>query len=154
MIKAKKIIRIAICIILAYIIGFEIFYYFKNNGNVILFVSNQSSQIDSVDIKILVDGREIVSDVFTSGNFHNYKEYSLKLTPILLHEIEVISEKAQVKMVTQVRFYFVNWILLDLWNEDTNFENSSNDNLQGVSDTKYEHHWFTIDRRLFPIVLM
>ncbi len=133
MIKVKKIIRIAIYIILAYVIGFETFYYFKNDGNVILFVSNQSSQIDSVDIKILIDGREIVSDVFTSGNFHNYKEYSLKLSPILLHEIEVVSEKAQVKMVTQVRFYFVNWILLDLWDEDTNFEDSSNDNIQQIA---------------------
>ena len=74
-----------------------------------------------------------MSDVFTSGNFHNYKEYSLKLSPILLHEIEVVSEKAQVKMVTQVRFYFVNWILLDLWDEDTNFEDSSNDNIQQIA---------------------
>ena len=87
----------------------------KNDGNVILFVSNQSSQIESVDIKILIDGREIVSDVFTSGNFHNYKEYSLKLSPILLYEIEVVSEKAQVKFYLKLLSEDVLQKQLQIW---------------------------------------
>lgn len=154
--KAKKIARIILYLVLVYIIGFETFYYFKNEGNVVMYVSNQSSQIDSVDIKILVDGKEIVNDVFSSGNFHNYKEYSLKLSPLLLHEIEILSEIAQVKMVIQTRFCFVNWILLDLWNEDPAFENSFRDDLSDITEIKHEYsiHWFTIDRRLYPIVLM
>jgi hypothetical protein len=35
-------------------------------------------------------------------------------------------------MVTQVRDYFVIWILLDLWVDDPNFEVSSNDNIQQI----------------------
>ena len=150
--KAKKAIRIIIYILIAYIIGFESFYYFKNNGNVILYVSNQSQQIDSIDIRILVDGDEIVNNVFFSGNFHNYKEYPVKLSPIFLHEIEIVSEKAKAKTVIQTRFYFVNWILIDFWSENINTNNDS----EGINNTGKNVYfsWFTIDRRLCPIVFM
>ncbi len=122
--KAKKIILITFYLLIVFIIGFEVFHYVKNGGNVILYVSNQSQQSDTVDIKVLVDGKEVVNDIFIAGNLHNYKEYPLKLSPIILHEIEVYSEKVHTKMVMQTRFYFVNWILLDLWNEEPDLQSN------------------------------
>lgn len=154
--KLKKIVRIIFYVLLIFIIGFEIFQYIKIDGNVMLYVSNQSSQVDTIDIKILIDGKEIINDTFVSGNFHNYKEYSLKLSPIVLHEIEVYSEKVHAKMVTQIRFCFVNWVLLDLWNEEPDLESVSSDGELDFLEVKKKKptYWFTIDRSLYPIIFM
>jgi len=154
--KIKKIALIIFCLLIIIIIGFEVFHYVKNGGNVILYVSNQSSLADTVDIKVLIDGKEVIHDTFLAENFHNYKEYPLKLSPIILHEIEVYSEKVQAKMVTQTRFYFVNWILLDLWNEEPDLQSDFSNGDINYIETKKENptYWFTIDRRLCPIVFM
>jgi hypothetical protein len=49
------------------------------NGNFILFVSNQSSYIDPVDIKVFIDGKLAVNQEFLSKGGHNWIEFQFQL---------------------------------------------------------------------------
>jgi hypothetical protein len=51
------------------------------DGDFVLYVSNQSFEIDPVDIVIEIDGEQIVDGEFEVGNQHNWKRYVLRLTP-------------------------------------------------------------------------
>jgi hypothetical protein len=50
-------------------------------GNFVLYVSNQSFEIDPVDIVIEVDGEQIIDGDFDVGSQHNWKRYVLWLSP-------------------------------------------------------------------------
>lgn len=50
-------------------------------GNFVLYVSNQSFEIDPVDIVIEIDGEQIIDGDFDVGNQHNWKRYVLRLSP-------------------------------------------------------------------------
>ena len=137
--RLKRIICVILLAIVLYLIGFEIFHYAKNRGNVILYLSNQSSQVDTVDIKVIVDGKEVVNDTFIAGNLHDFKEYPIKLRLFVTHEIEVYSDKLRVKTKNEVRFYFVNWMSINLWEEKR----------EGAPI-----YWFSISRSLRPLIFM
>ena len=51
------------------------------DGNFVLYVSNQSFELDPVDIVIEIDGEQIIDGEFEVGNQHNWKRYVLRLTP-------------------------------------------------------------------------
>lgn len=152
----RRIILLILASLLILVVGFESFHFSRNKGNVILYVSSQTSLIDTTDITLLVDGKEIFSDTFTTGNFHNYKEYSLKLSPLVLHEIVIYSEKAKAKLVYQTRLCFVNWVLLNLWDEGSNFEPTLKINDESYIETKKKSpmYWFTIEKRKTPVIFM
>jgi hypothetical protein len=68
------------------------------DDNVTLLVSNQSFDIDPVDIEISIDGQVIVQDEFdVQGDQlpqHNWQQYHLRLNDGL-HSLVVKSEKGQ-----------------------------------------------------------
>ena len=49
------------------------------NGNFILFVSNQSSEISLVDIRIYIDNELAVNQEFANKGGHNWIKYQFKL---------------------------------------------------------------------------
>ena len=49
------------------------------NGNVTVYVSNQSFDRDTVDIRVLIDGRPAVDDDFAVLNQHNWVEFRFSL---------------------------------------------------------------------------
>ena len=51
------------------------------DGNFVLYVSNQSFELDPVDIVIEIDGEQIIDGEFEVGNQHNWKRYVLRLSP-------------------------------------------------------------------------
>jgi ribosomal protein S2 len=137
--RLKKIIYVILLAIGLYLIGFEAFYYVKNKGNVIFYVSNQSALVDTVDIRVIVDGKEVINDTFIAGNLHNFKKYAIKLRPFSTHEIEVYSDKLHVKTKNEFRFYFVNWVSINFWDE---------------KQEDIPIFWFSVSRSLRPLVFM
>lgn len=145
----KKNYKIAGLFILLLVIvaTYEVFHYIKNDGNVILYVSNQSAHGDTIDIKIKIDGVKVVDELFIAGDIHDFRKQKLKLSPIVLHEIEIYSEKTRAKMVVYTRFFFVNWVVVDLWDDEII--------VRDLTDVKERPIcWFTLDRYLYPIVFM
>jgi len=60
------------------------------NGNFSLYVSNQSFEIDPVDMIVSIDGVRIVANHYTVGKQHTLIEYKLNLSPGD-HTIHVVS---------------------------------------------------------------
>lgn len=50
-------------------------------GNVVLYVTNQSFAAERVDIAIEVDGQPVFNQYFNVGSQHTYKQFILSLTP-------------------------------------------------------------------------
>jgi len=136
-----------------FLISYQLYHYYKNGGNVILYISNQSSNLETVDIKVLVNGKVLVCDIFPTENFHNYKKYPLKISPFVLHKIEVVSEKAQVKKEEQLRFFFMTWVMVDFWSDEIDSGDYSENGVKSQNKNLLLH-WFTIERWFCPIVLM
>ncbi len=61
-------------------------------GNFVLFVSNQSQEIDPVDLKVSIDGQVLVDKDFEAQGGHNYDRLVLRLSPGT-HTVIVCSEK-------------------------------------------------------------
>lgn len=51
------------------------------NGNVHLYVSDQSFAISPVDIKVFIDGDLVVNEKFEVGSQHSWQTFMLKLSP-------------------------------------------------------------------------
>lgn len=137
--RLKKIIYVILLAIVLYLIGFEVFYYVKNKGNVIFYVSNQSALVDTVDIRVIVDGKEVVNGTFIAGNLHNFEKHTIKLRPFSTHGIEVYSDKLHVKTKNEFRFYFVTWVSINFWDE---------------KQKNIPIYWFSVSRSLRPLIFM
>ena len=53
----------------------------STEGNFVLSVSNQSLEVNSVDIRVEVDGQLVCGGDFESGNLHQYQRFVLALGP-------------------------------------------------------------------------
>ena len=49
------------------------------NGNFTLYISNQSSNIDPVDIKVIIDGQIAVNQEFLNSGGHNWIKFQFQL---------------------------------------------------------------------------
>lgn len=67
------------------------------DGNVHLYVSNQSFAISPVDIKMFIDGELVVNGSFEVGSQHTIQEFVLKLSPGR-HKIVAESSKGHAKL--------------------------------------------------------
>jgi len=80
-----------------------------------LYVSNQSFEIDTVDINIYFDGNEYINEDFYVGNQHNWKEFNFKLSKGR-HNIEIKSLKGLAvfkdKFMLKKNKY---WAILNYW---------------------------------------
>jgi hypothetical protein len=75
----------------------------ESGTNVTLLVSNQSFDINPVDITILVDGQTVMQDEFdVQGDQppqHNWRRYHLRLDDGL-HSLDVVSKKGRAQLHT------------------------------------------------------
>jgi hypothetical protein len=84
------------------------------NGNVRLYVSNQSFAISPVDIKVLIDGKRVVNGSFEVGNQHTIEEFVLKLSPGR-HKIVAKSSKGHAKLEQEFEINDKAWLALAYW---------------------------------------
>jgi hypothetical protein len=80
--------------------------------NLTLYVGNQSSAIDPVDIQVEIDGRLVVNDLFPFGNGHTCKKLVLPVRPGW-HRINARSVKGEAVFHTEFSTFWSRWAVLD-----------------------------------------
>jgi len=83
-------------------------------GNLVLYVSNQSFAITPVDITVLLDGKTAVDAEFAVENQHNWVKHVFSVPPGT-HRIDVRSEKGDAELHQRFRVTDEHWAVLDFW---------------------------------------
>ena len=83
---------------------------------VIIYVSNQTRQIDPVDIMVTVDKRVIAHQDFHFGDGHNWASFDL-LLPEGTHQIIARSERGKAFLDVVFDVNRKRWLVLDYWGE-------------------------------------
>lgn len=75
--KVKKLRRVILFFIGAFLIlfFFQFYWIISNDGNLIIFVSNES--MENVEIEVYLDGKKIIEDYFIPSA-HDYAKYNIK----------------------------------------------------------------------------
>ncbi len=90
----------------------------SDNIPLTLYVSNQSFQIDFVDIVIQIDGEKIIEDNFKVGDQSELNSFELQLTKGN-HTIHVMSESGGVEFEKQFEMSEERWMYLLYINDET-----------------------------------
>ena len=96
--------------------------YENIEGNFILYVSNQSFEITTIDILVKIDDVPVLHKYFkvNSGNLfvgrrgHNWKEFRYQLSPGK-HRIYAETQKGKAKIDEIFEIKEKNWAVIDFW---------------------------------------
>ena len=88
------------------------------DGNFVLYVSSQSFAINPVDIKIYIDDKVAVDDIFdVTGNRtpqHNWQKYQFQLESGS-HTIKAVSETGDAVLEEEFDIVDKHWVVVDYW---------------------------------------
>ena len=90
------------------------------NGNFILYVSNQTDAVDPVDIKIYIDGKKAVDQDFYFGSYpdeipaHNWQKFQFSLLKGS-HQLRVESDKGSARLEKEFEIKDRHWAVIDYW---------------------------------------
>lgn len=89
------------------------------DGNVTLYVSNQSFADDTVDIKVLIDGKVVVHDNFEVKNQHAWHTFTFQLEPGK-HTLQAHARSDSVVLKTDFELPVEKrWAVLNYWYNPT-----------------------------------
>lgn len=77
-------------------------------------ISNQSFDIDPVDIAVYIDDQQVVCDSFVVGDQHNWILFDVQLDPGT-HELRAIGHDGQVDLIETIDVPDERWAVLDFW---------------------------------------
>lgn len=83
-------------------------------GNVVLYVSNQSLDLERVDIAIEVDGQPVLDQYFNVGSQHNFKQFILRLASGR-HVLTAQSIKGKASLKKSFFVTGKRWVAVDYW---------------------------------------
>jgi hypothetical protein len=83
-------------------------------GNFTLYVSNQSFERATVDIRVLIDGRSAVEDAFAVENQHNWVEYRFVLDEGR-HSLRAESVRGEAVLDMDFAVKGRRWAVVDYW---------------------------------------
>jgi hypothetical protein len=83
-------------------------------GNFTLYVSNQSFERATVDIRVLIDGRAAVEDAFAVENQHNWVEYRFALDDGR-HSLRAESVRGEAVLDMDFAVKGQRWAVVDYW---------------------------------------
>ncbi|GEM_PF-3184991 len=83
----------------------------NKDGNFVLYVSNQSYEIKTVDILISIDDKPILQEDFNVGDQHDWKQFTLQIANGK-HKIEAITRKGSTGISQQFDFTGKQWAVL------------------------------------------
>ncbi|MBN2588329.1 MAG: hypothetical protein JXA96_00585 [Sedimentisphaerales bacterium] len=86
----------------------------SENGNFVLYVSNQSFEINKVDIQVRIDDKVAVSQYFEVENQHNSKKFILSL-PKGKHTLKVYSSQEKISLRETFTISDKHWAVIDFW---------------------------------------
>lgn len=83
-------------------------------GNFTLYVSNQSFERPTIDVRVEIDGRIVVAEEFEVEDQHNWLEFRLPLRPGS-HVIHATSRRGGAELRRTFRVKGKRWAVLDYW---------------------------------------
>ncbi len=86
----------------------------NNEGNVFFYVSNQSFDIDPVDIQINIDDKVAINQDFYVEGQHNWIEFIYLLSPGT-HKLSITSIKGEATFEEEFEIVDNHWIVIDFW---------------------------------------
>lgn len=86
----------------------------KEDGNFVLYVSNQSIERPNVDVIVSIDGKLAVAGKFPVEDQHNWKEFTFEL-PAGMHELRATSRFGETELVETFETGKRNWAVVDYW---------------------------------------
>lgn len=113
----RKIFLILISVLVFFLIGQQIYWYTKHGGNTIVYISNQSIKIDTVNIEAFIDGKRVIVGDFNSKTFHNYIKYPLK-TSFGKHTILIKANRINISQKTYFMTLMMKWIIVDFFEDE------------------------------------
>lgn len=87
------------------------------DGNLVLYVSNQSFDLDPVDIAIEVDGVPVVGQSFEVESQHSWKKFVLRVAPGD-HTLVAHSVKGDATLTKRFTVEDKHWAVVDFWYSD------------------------------------
>jgi len=111
--KKSKVYVIVFLSFLLIIIGVEGFWYFKYQGNLILWISNSSIKIENIEIEIIIDKGE--KEIYTLNNqvFHGYQSVPIKKA-IGKHQIKVKTINGDANREIELLLIPVRWVKIEI----------------------------------------
>jgi hypothetical protein len=83
-------------------------------GNFVLYVSNQSFELPTIDVLVEVDGQRVVDEDLEVGNQHNWKRFVLELSPGR-HTLVARSSRGDALLQRSFVVSGKRWAVLDYW---------------------------------------
>ena len=83
-------------------------------GNFVLYVSNQSFEIDPVDIRVTIDGKLAVDEDFEVEDQHNWVEYTFRLREGR-HVLHAESRAGAAELTRSFELTRKTWAVLNYW---------------------------------------
>jgi hypothetical protein len=83
-------------------------------GNFILYVSNQSFELERVDIRVTIDGRLAVDGDFAVENQHNWVEFRFRLAPGR-HVLHAESARGGATLTRAFTVAGRHWAVVNYW---------------------------------------
>ena len=83
-------------------------------GNFVLYVSNQSFEIDPVDIRVTIDGKLAVDEDFEVEDQHNWVEYTFRLREGR-HVLRAESRAGAAELTRSFELTRKTWAVLNYW---------------------------------------
>ncbi len=84
------------------------------DGNVVLYVSNQSHALSPVDITVALDGEEILSADFRTVEAHDWVEYHFDWKPGG-HTVNAVSKTGDATTEVPIEIHGKTWIFVGYW---------------------------------------
>lgn len=79
-----------------------------------LWVSNQSFDIDPVDIAVFIDDRQVVCDSFDVEGQHNWILFDVELDPGT-HTLRALGHDGQIELTETIDVSEERWAVLEFW---------------------------------------
>ena len=79
-----------------------------------LFVSNQSFEVDPVDIEVRIDGDVVAGGEFAVGNQHNWSEFTVNLEPGS-HQLTAVSDSGGCSLSEEIEVSGDRWASVSFW---------------------------------------
>ena len=139
--KFKKRILTILLVIFSFVLilyGYWAYRYYINEADTLIILSNKSN-IDTVDIKVFIDGTLAISDDVLKYELQGFKTYKRRLN-FGFHNIEIRSSKDNAVLETKIFCYYIHYVVIEFFNDSTvNF-----------SDNESESNNFIIRKSILP----
>ena len=118
----KKITKVIIAVLILIVI--QQFYWFnKLNGNVIIYTNNTSER-DSIEVNLYLDGQNISSDYISKTTLYSPKKIPLTISP-WKHEIVVKADNNQIIEKYQFYSFLIKRVIIEYQGKDNQLDDEN-----------------------------